>query len=89
MELSAHADADNPNHLPIPDKDAYLILRLDGPSQSVLDGGYSMPVFEIRQLGHRRPTRLRLATPTTATQPSENDANVPAQRVCYRRARDA
>ncbi|WP_207905656.1 DUF1254 domain-containing protein [Nocardia alba] len=46
--LSADVDAhaDDPNFLPIPDKDAYLILRMYGPSQAVQDGQYTMPAFE-------------------------------------------
>lgn len=49
IELSAGVDAnrDNPNFLPIPEKDSYLILRLYGPSRAVQDGDYAMPVFEV------------------------------------------
>ena len=51
IELSADVDsgADNPNLLPIPKKDAYLILRLYGPSQAIQDGDYTMPTFEASE----------------------------------------
>lgn len=49
--------ADDPDLLPIPEKDAYLILRLYGPSQAVQDGEYVAPVFEV--VGDDRPTRSR------------------------------
>ncbi|WP_280422378.1 DUF1254 domain-containing protein [Nocardia carnea] len=50
LELGAGAEnhADNPNFLPIPEKDAYLILRMYGPSRAVLDGEYKMPAFEVQ-----------------------------------------
>jgi hypothetical protein len=49
IELGADTDAnaDNPNFLPIPEKDCYLILRLYGPSQEIQDGGYAMPAFTV------------------------------------------
>jgi hypothetical protein len=45
--LSADVDkyADDPNFLPIPEKDCYLILRMYGPSQDVINGQYTMPAF--------------------------------------------
>jgi len=49
IELGAddYANRDNPNYLPIPEKDSYLVLRLYGPSQSVQDGDYTMPSFHV------------------------------------------
>ncbi|WP_434710698.1 DUF1254 domain-containing protein [Pseudomonas sp. R1-1] len=46
IELSAKGDASNPNYLPIPEKDAYIIMRLYGPSKAVQEGGYKFPVIE-------------------------------------------
>lgn len=46
IELSAKGDASNPNYLPIPEKDAYIIMRLYGPSKAVQEGGYTFPVIE-------------------------------------------
>ncbi|WP_280435218.1 DUF1214 domain-containing protein [Nocardia carnea] len=49
LELGADAatHADNPNFLPIPEKDAYLILRMYGPSTAVQNGEYAMPTFAV------------------------------------------
>ena len=49
IELGADAagNRDNSHYLPIPEKDAYLILRLYGPSQAIQDGEYAMPTFEV------------------------------------------
>ncbi|MFF2555381.1 DUF1254 domain-containing protein [Nocardia sp. NPDC058058] len=44
-DVSTHAD--DPNYLPIPDKDSYLILRMYGPNQDIRDGKYPVPVFEV------------------------------------------
>ncbi|MEU0499373.1 DUF1254 domain-containing protein [Mycobacterium sp. NPDC006124] len=48
IEMSADVDhnQDNPNFLPIPEKDVYLILRLYGPGQEIQAGNYQMPDFE-------------------------------------------
>ncbi|TIC85761.1 DUF1254 domain-containing protein [Nocardioides sp. GY 10127] len=43
IELAASGSADDASYLPIPEKDAYLILRLYGPSQAIQDGDYAMP----------------------------------------------
>lgn len=40
-------NADDPNFLPIPEKDVYLILRMYGPSQATRDGKFATPVFQI------------------------------------------
>lgn len=47
--LSADVDhnKDDPNFLPTPEKDVYLILRLYGPGQEIRDGKYRAPAFEI------------------------------------------
>ena len=47
LRADVDGDADDPNLLPVPEKDAYLILRLYGPSQAVQDGGYPAPTFEV------------------------------------------
>lgn len=47
IELSAKGDASNPNWLPIPEKDAYVVLRMYGPSKDVQQGKYSFPVLEV------------------------------------------
>lgn len=48
VELRADVGGiDDPNVLPIPEKDAYLILRLYGPSQAIQDGDYVEPVFDV------------------------------------------
>ena len=54
VELGAGADAtaDNPNFLPIPTKDTYLILRLYGPSLAVQDGQYTVPRFDVVDQAH-------------------------------------
>jgi hypothetical protein len=50
IELSADVGSgtDYPNLLLIPEKGAYLILRLYGPSHVIRDGGYTMPTFQAR-----------------------------------------
>ena len=49
IELGADdtANRENPNYLPIPEKDSYLILRLYGPSDAIQDGAYTMPTIEV------------------------------------------
>lgn len=47
IELAATGDAANPNYLPIPQKDAYIILRMYGPSKEIQDGAYAFPVIEV------------------------------------------
>ncbi len=47
LSADVSSNADDPNFLPIPEKEAYLILRLYGPSQAIQDAGYAMPTFEV------------------------------------------
>lgn len=49
IELSSDekANANNPNFLPIPNKDSYIILRMYGPSKAMQEGKYPMPVIEV------------------------------------------
>lgn len=47
IELSAKGDANNPNYLPIPEKNAYIILRMYGPSKEVQAGHYKFPALEV------------------------------------------
>ncbi|WP_421314378.1 DUF1254 domain-containing protein [Aeromonas veronii] len=47
IELSAKGDASNANWLPIPEKDAYIIMRMYGPSKDVMAGKYTFPVLEV------------------------------------------
>lgn len=47
IDLSAKGDASNPNWLPIPEKDAYIIMRLYGPDQAAIDGKYPAPTLEV------------------------------------------
>lgn len=47
IDLSAKGDANNPNWLPIPEKDAYIIYRLYGPSKAIQEGKYQMPPVEV------------------------------------------
>ncbi|WDY55877.1 DUF1254 domain-containing protein [Pseudomonas sp. PSKL.D1] len=47
IELAAKGDASNPNFLPIPEKDAYIVLRMYGPSEAVRGGGYKFPPIEV------------------------------------------
>ncbi len=49
IELSSDAktNANNPNFLPIPNKDCYIILRMYGPSKDIQDGKYPMPVVQV------------------------------------------
>jgi hypothetical protein len=46
IEMSAKGDGSNPNYLPIPEKDAYIIMRMYGPSKAVQEGAYKFPVIE-------------------------------------------
>ncbi|XZG71000.1 DUF1254 domain-containing protein [Chitinibacteraceae bacterium HSL-7] len=46
IELAAKGDASNPNYLPIPERDAYIILRMYGPSKAIQDGKYPFPKIE-------------------------------------------
>ncbi|MFE7420337.1 DUF1254 domain-containing protein [Rhodococcus sp. NPDC057529] len=48
LELGSDTEShvDDPNFLPIPTKDAYLILRMYGPRREALDGTYPTPSFE-------------------------------------------
>ncbi|MEU0538300.1 DUF1254 domain-containing protein [Nocardia sp. NPDC005978] len=43
----AAAHADDPDYLPIPEKDCYVILRMYGPNQDIRDGKFPLPVFEV------------------------------------------
>lgn len=47
IELSAKGDESNPNYLPIPEKDAYIVMRLYGPSKEVQEGSYKFPPIEV------------------------------------------
>ncbi|WP_421210965.1 DUF1214 domain-containing protein [Aeromonas enteropelogenes] len=47
IELSSKGNADNSNWLPIPEKDAYIIMRMYGPSKDVLEGKYTFPSLEV------------------------------------------
>lgn len=47
IELSAKGDESNPNFLPIPEKDAYIVMRLYGPSKEVQAGSYKFPAIEV------------------------------------------
>ena len=47
IDLSAKGDSNNPNWLPIPEKDAYIIMRLYGPDQAAIDGKYPTPTLEV------------------------------------------
>ena len=47
INLSAKGDAKNPDYLPIPEKDAYIILRMYGPSKAIQDGKYAFPAIEV------------------------------------------
>ncbi|MDE1187831.1 MAG: DUF1254 domain-containing protein [Pantoea sp.] len=47
IDLSAKGDPNNPNWLPIPEKDAYIIMRLYGPDQAAIDGKYPAPTLEV------------------------------------------
>lgn len=49
IELAAKGDESNPNYLPIPERDAYIILRMYGPSQAIQDGKYPFPTIEVVQ----------------------------------------
>ncbi|WP_262774138.1 DUF1254 domain-containing protein [Brevibacterium permense] len=40
-------DGEDPNFLPIPEKDTYLILRLYGPSEAIQNGEYAAPEFTV------------------------------------------
>ncbi|HEX4502450.1 MAG TPA: DUF1254 domain-containing protein [Scandinavium sp.] len=47
IDLSAKGDANNPNWLPIPEKDTYIIMRLYGPNKEIREGKYPMPTLEV------------------------------------------
>ncbi|AWY44228.1 DUF1254 domain-containing protein [Pseudomonas putida] len=47
IEMSAKGDESNPNYLPIPEKDAYIVMRLYGPSKEVQEGSYKFPPIEV------------------------------------------
>ncbi|WP_445170670.1 DUF1254 domain-containing protein [Mycolicibacterium sp. Dal123E01] len=49
LELGSDAESrgGDPNFLPIPDKDCYLILRMYGPGRDIQDGNYTAPTFEV------------------------------------------
>ena len=49
IELTADVGShtDDPTLVPIPEKDAYLVQRLYGPSQAVQEGDYPTPVFDV------------------------------------------
>lgn len=47
ITLSATGDEKDPNWLPIPEKDAYIIMRMYGPSKAVQDGAYKFPTIEV------------------------------------------
>ncbi|WP_433740382.1 DUF1254 domain-containing protein [Pseudomonas putida] len=47
IELSAKGEESNPNYLPIPEKDAYIVMRLYGPSKEVQEGSYKFPPIEV------------------------------------------
>lgn len=47
IELGAKGEASNPNFLPIPEKDTYIVLRMYGPSKDVQAGTYSFPAVEV------------------------------------------
>ncbi|WP_413580754.1 DUF1254 domain-containing protein [Bdellovibrio sp. HCB288] len=47
IELASKGSADNPNYLPIPEKDAYIVMRLYGPSKEIQKGSYKFPNIEV------------------------------------------
>lgn len=47
VDLSAEGDASNPDWLPLPEKDAYIIMRLYGPDQDAIEGKYPTPTLEV------------------------------------------
>jgi len=47
IELAAKGEASNPKYLPIPERDAYLILRMYGPSKAIQEGKYAFPKIEL------------------------------------------
>lgn len=47
LSADVEAHAGDTEFLPIPEKDAYVILRLYGPSAAIQDGDYTAPVFEV------------------------------------------
>lgn len=47
IELSAKGDANNPNWLPIPEKDSYILMRMYGPDKDIRAGKYVMPVLDV------------------------------------------
>ncbi|MFJ4193487.1 DUF1254 domain-containing protein [Pseudomonas sp. NPDC089534] len=47
INLAANGQESDPNFLPIPEKDFYVILRLYGPSKDIQEGKYKMPIIEF------------------------------------------
>ncbi len=45
--LRANGDANDPNWLPIPEKDAYIILRMYGPDLAIREGKYPFPSLAV------------------------------------------
>jgi hypothetical protein len=45
LSANVESHAGDPQFLPIPEKDCYLILRLYGPSEAIQDGDYTPPEF--------------------------------------------
>lgn len=47
IELSSTGKESDTNWLPIPEKDAYIILRMYGPSKEIQQGGYAFPTLKV------------------------------------------
>ncbi|MCH1921384.1 DUF1214 domain-containing protein [Shewanella sp. A3A] len=47
IKLSAKGQESDANWLPIPEKDAYIIMRMYGPSKAVQEGAYPFPTLEV------------------------------------------
>ncbi|MFB2728614.1 DUF1254 domain-containing protein [Shewanella mangrovisoli] len=47
IELSAKGDESNSNWLPIPEKDAYIIMRMYGPNKEIQEGKYPFPKIQV------------------------------------------
>lgn len=47
IKLSAKGKESDSNWLPIPEKDAYIIMRLYGPSKEVQEGSYDFPTLKV------------------------------------------
>ncbi|MGL5666460.1 MAG: DUF1214 domain-containing protein, partial [Shewanella sp.] len=52
IELSAKGKESDASWLPIPEKDAYIIMRLYGPSKAVQEGSYSFPALKVVKNSH-------------------------------------